>query len=230
MIKGIFFDAAGVLYQRSSPTVDFAIKLTRQEQYYRELTQPEERSLEDLRVSACQGQTSHKKYWQEFLSLRGIQNYEQQKAMIQQITDYSNHVLPVPGSREALAGLKARNFILGIVTDTIYPLEWKMARLNMAGVAEFIDVVACSSNLGVHKPDPAIYLNALQQVNLSPIESAFVGHDAKELNGAHQAGLLTVAVNYEPGVQADYYCHSMLELLEVPQFLTNGWGMAENKE
>ena len=89
MIKGIFFDAAGVLYQRSSPTLDFAIELARQDKYYREPTPSEKRNLEDLRVSACQGQTSHEEYWQEFLSLSGIKNFEQQKAMIQQITDYS---------------------------------------------------------------------------------------------------------------------------------------------
>jgi len=222
MIKGIFFDAAGVLYQRSSPTVDFAKKLVRQNNYYSEPTPLENRNLEDLRVQACQGQTSHDAYWQQFLLLRGVKNPDERKHMIDLITSYSNDVSPVPGCREALAGLKARNFILGIVTDTIYPLEWKKVRLSKAGVAEYIDVIACSSDLGVHKPDPAIYLNALQQVNLSPAESAFVGHDAKELTGAHLAGLLTVAVNYDLGVQADHYCQSMLDLLDIPQFLQNG--------
>jgi putative hydrolase of the HAD superfamily len=222
MIKGIFFDAGGILYQRLSPTADFAVKLIKQVNFSAELTAKESQDLEAMRVQASQGQTGHEAYWQQFLQLHGVKNSEQRKEMVKQITHYSNNVLPVPGCREALAGLKQRNFILGIVTDTIYPLEWKMLRLAKAGVAGFINVVACSTVLGMHKPDPAIYMNALQQVNLTPAESAFVGHNAEELEGAHLAGMVTIAVNYEPGVQADYYCQSMLDLLDVPIFLFRG--------
>jgi FMN phosphatase YigB (HAD superfamily) len=53
---------------------------------------------------------------------------------------------------------------------------------------------------------------------LTPSESAFVGHDAEELEGAHKAGIATVAVNYEPGAIADYYAHSLVGLLDVPIF------------
>jgi HAD superfamily hydrolase (TIGR01509 family) len=222
MIKGIFFDAAGILYQRMSPTADFAEKLIKQKKYSAVLSEQERQDLETMRVYASQGQTSHEEYWQQFLLLHGVKNPEQQREMIKQITDYSNDVLPVPGCREALAVLKQRNFILGIITDTIYPLEWKNLRLAKAGVFTFIDVIACSSDLGVHKPDPAIYLNALMKVHLTPPESAFVGHSAIEISGAHQAGMMTVAVNYEPRVQADYYCLSMLALLKIPEFLVSG--------
>jgi len=103
------------------------------------------------------------------------------------------YVLAIPGGKEALAGLKQRGFVLGIVTDTIYPIDWKMRWLDKVGVAEFMDVVACSTVLGAHKPDPAMYLNALQQAHLAPSESAFVGHDAGELEGARKAGIATVA-------------------------------------
>ena len=120
--------------------------------------------------------------------------------------------------RKKRAGLRRRGYLLGIVTDTMYPVEWKMRRLSKAGVAEFIDVVACSTVLGVHKPDPAMYLNALQQAQLTPGESAFVGHDATEITGARQAGIVTVAVNDEPGVHADHACHTMSELLDLPIF------------
>jgi FMN phosphatase YigB (HAD superfamily) len=63
-----------------------------------------------------------------------------------------------------------------------------------------------------------MYLNALLQAQLTPAESAFVGHDAAEIQGAHQAGIVTVAVNYESDVRADYYCQSMLDLLDLDIF------------
>ena len=67
MIKGIFFDAAGVLYRRSAPTENFARELLKQAGM---LTEP---SLEDLarqramRAQASQGQLSHEVYWEQFL-------------------------------------------------------------------------------------------------------------------------------------------------------------------
>jgi FMN phosphatase YigB (HAD superfamily) len=120
-----------------------------------------------------------------------------------------------------MSGLKQRGFILGIVTDTMYPLEWKMNWLAAVGVAEFVDVVACSTVVGAHKPNPEIYLNALQQAKMQPREAAFVGHAADELDGARRVGMQTVAVNYNSGTQADYYAKSLMDLLNVPIFQKN---------
>jgi len=150
--------------------------------------------------------------------MHGVADPEERRALAGKIIDYSDQVVPIPGGREALAGLKRRGFVLGIVTDTIYPIERKKRWLDTVGVAEFIDVLACSTALGAHKPEPAIYLNALQQAHLAPGESAFVGHAADELEGARRAGLATIAVYYEPGARADYYAGSLVDLLNVPIF------------
>ena len=138
--------------------------------------------------------------------------------MVRQIGDQARLVQPMPGAHESVEELKARGFLVGIVTDTIYPLSWKMSWLDQAGVAEFVDVVSCSSELGLKKPDPAIYLDAVRKAKLTVAESAFVGHDAGELAGARRAGLSTVAVLYELDAQADYYATTLMDLLDVPIF------------
>ena len=218
MIKGIFFDAAGVFYYRPEPTENYAVNLLKQGGFSTELSLEDLQRQNALRAQANQGHVSHEAYWDQFLLMRGVTSPEQRKPLVAQILDYSNDVLPIPGGREALAGLKQRGFVLGIVTDTMYPLEWKMRRLAKVGVAEFIDVVACSTVLGAHKPDPAMYLNVLQQAHLTPSESAFVSHDAGELEGARRAGIATVAVNCDPGTKADYYARALVDLLDVPIF------------
>jgi HAD superfamily hydrolase (TIGR01509 family) len=149
-------------------------------------------------------------------------NDSQERADLREkILAYTNEVFAYPGAREAMAGLKARGFLLGIVTDTIYPLAWKMNWLEKVGVAEFVDVVSCSTVTGSHKPEPEMYLNALRQAKLAPSRSAFVGHDTGELAGAKRAGLATVAVNYDPEAQADFYARSLPDLLNVPIFLSS---------
>jgi len=217
-IKGIFFDAADVFYYRPVSTDDYALDLLKQEGYATELSVEDHKRQQALRSQANSGRLDSDEYWDQFLLMHGVAGPEQRKALAGQIINHSNHVLAIPGGRAALAGLKQRGFVLGIVTDTIYPLAWKMRWLDEVGVAEFIDVVACSTVLGVHKPDPAIYLHALQQAHLTPGEAAFVGHDAGELEGAHKAGITTVAVNYTCGTTADYYAQSLVDLLNVPIF------------
>jgi FMN phosphatase YigB (HAD superfamily) len=222
MIKGIFFDAAGVLYRRSSPTANFALSLLQEGNFASQVTNQQSETLERMRVDASKGGTSHEAYWHQFLAFHGVGDSEKRSEMIKKIIEFSNSILPVEGCRESLLELKRRNFTIGIISDTIYPLEWKMARLAKAGVADLIDIVACSTDLGMHKPDPAFYCYAVSQAHLAVDESAFVGHDVKELRGARRAGMFTVAVNYDKGAKADHYCNTMLELLSVPEFISAG--------
>ena len=217
-IRGIFFDAADVLYYRPVPTDSYALGLVKQRGNATELSAEDRMRDKILRSQAKSGRLSPDEYWDQLLQMRGVAAPEERRTLVDKINDHSNHVLPIPGGREALAGLRRRGFVLGIVTDTMHPIEWKMRWLNAVGVAEFIDVVACSTVLGAHKPDPAMYLNAVQQAHLTPGESAFVGHDAEELEGARKAGMATVAVNYDSGAIADYYARSLVDLLDVPIF------------
>lgn len=219
MIKGIFFDAAGILYQRASPTADYALGRLREAGYAFELPTEDLSALQALQSRASRGEVDHEVYWDQFLEKHGVEDPATRQAFTTRIIAYSNDVSPVPGAREALQELKRRGFLLGIVTDTMYPLEWKRRRLEKAGVADFIDVIACSTDLGVHKPDPRIYMNAVQQASLVPAESVFVGHLAVELQGAHAAGMVTVAVNSEPGAQSDHACESIADLPDLPIFM-----------
>ena len=109
-------------------------------------------------------------------------------------------------ARETVQALKQRGFVLSIITDTIYPLARKMRWLEKIGVAEFVDHVACSTELGVHKPDPAIYLGAVRQAGLTVDESAFVGHATDELAGARRVGMKTVAVFYGADARGGLLC------------------------
>jgi HAD superfamily hydrolase (TIGR01509 family) len=217
-IKGIFFDAADVLYVRPVSTGTYLTRLLEGKGLPTELSAEDQSRQKVLRSLAKRGLISHNWYWDQVLEIHGITDAEERRILTVKIDEVSNCVVPVPGAREALAELKQRGFAVGVVTDTMHPIEHKMRWLEQVGVAEFVDLVACSTVLGAHKPDPVMYLNAVKQAGLTPGESAFVGHRADEIEGARQAGLATVGVNYDPDVKADYYAGSLLDLLNVPIF------------
>jgi putative hydrolase of the HAD superfamily len=122
----------------------------------------------------------------------------------------------MPGAVETVAALRARGLRLGIVTDTMYPLDWKMAWLAQAGMDGCFDAVACSTAVGSRKPAPAIYHHALDRLGVPAGDTAFVGHDTRELDGARRVGLTTVAVNHDADARADYVLGTLTDLLELP--------------
>ncbi len=217
-IRGILFDAAGVFYDRPESTKKYVASLLREMGLSAELPAKVHARQKALRSQANRGCFGPSEYWDQVLLMLGVDSSEERAGLVAKINAYSDQVRAIPGGREVLASLKQRGFVLGIVTDTIYPIGRKMRWLNQVGVAEFIDVIACSTVVGAQKPDPAIYSNALQQAHLRPYEAAFVGHATDELEGARSAGLVTVAVLYDPGAKADYYAESLIELLDVPVF------------
>ncbi len=217
-IRGVFFDAAGVLYRRPQATSRFVLKLLRREGISGELGEPQRARIRALRADANNGVITPDEYWDAVLALYGVADPQVRRALVSEINAHSDRVEEIPGARQALAALKQRGFVVGIVTDTIYPIERKRRWLDSLGLSPFVDVLACSTDVGAHKPDPAIYLRALEMAGLTPAESAFVGHDADELDGAHNAGMVTVAVNYAEDARADYYAASPLELLDLPIF------------
>lgn len=221
MIKAIFFDAAGILYTRSGTTEDFAIKLVNEKGFSSDISGELMENQLTLRSRANEGSISHEVYWDHWLSMRSVNDPDQRRELTTEIVNYSNAIQPMPGAKEALTQLKQKGFPMGIITDTMYPLEWKMRRLEKAGVAEFIDIVACSTDLGAHKPDPLVYSYAIQQARLTPAETAFVGHLGVELEGARKAGMTTIAINHDAGAKADYFCDSLLDLPSLSIFQSN---------
>lgn len=218
MIEGIFFDAHGVLYEREESTTRFARKLLADHGYPAAVSGRDQEYLDGLRSQASVGLIGAKTYWDEFLLRHGVTAQEARTGLVTRIMEWPHQVYELPGAQSTLQTLKQRGFVLGVITDTMYPLEWKMAWLKKIGVGDLIDVIACSTALGARKPDPAIYRDALARSSLAPKQGAFVGHEAREIDGAHTVGMTTVAVNYAPGTQADYYVDSLPELLTLAIF------------
>jgi FMN phosphatase YigB (HAD superfamily) len=102
-----------------------------------------------------------------------------------------------------------------VITDTMYPLERKMRWLARIGVADLIDVVSCSTALGVKKPDAAIYKDALTRARVAAPDAVFVGHSAEEIAGARAVGMRTVAVHGDRDARADESVGTLDGVLEL---------------
>jgi HAD superfamily hydrolase (TIGR01509 family) len=92
-----------------------------------------------------------------------------------------------PGTRDALARLRAARLRLGVVSNSDGRVD---AALEAAGLLEFFDVVIDSARTGVEKPNPAIFHAALEVLGIPAHEAVYVG-DLYEVDvvGARAAGM-----------------------------------------
>jgi putative hydrolase of the HAD superfamily len=87
-----------------------------------------------------------------------------------------------------LRELKSKGLKLGIITNgTVQVQEGKISQL---GICEYIDSIVISEEAGFKKPDPAIYMKALDRLKVLPSETWYVGdHPHNDIIGASQCGI-----------------------------------------
>ena len=94
-----------------------------------------------------------------------------------------------------LADLKQRGFILGVVTNRHYGGRPFYEDLQTMGLLDYFeyDHMAISADLGIRKPNPAIFVYALNRLNVPPEEAAMVGDSIKaDIVGAKMLNILTI--------------------------------------
>lgn len=100
---------------------------------------------------------------------------------------------PLPGAVELLAQLHGRGIKLGLVSNSVFSREPMYAHLRQLGLAEHLDAVVYSSDVGVRKPKAKPFLAALAQLGCSPDDAVFVGDSPEtDLTGAIGAGIAAI--------------------------------------
>jgi HAD superfamily hydrolase (TIGR01509 family) len=101
----------------------------------------------------------------------------------------------VLGSATALLGsLQARGLKTGLVANS-WPEPARLLRADAAafGLEPFLDVMVFSEEVDAAKPDPEIFLRALEEVGSEPSAAMFVGDRLEtDVQGAASVGMTTV--------------------------------------
>ncbi len=108
----------------------------------------------------------------------------------------------IPGSRplfddvlSTLKELQQRGFQLGVVTNRHWGGAIFQEDLQTLGLLDYFDPrhMAISIDLGIRKPNPAIFLHVLHALDVPPEEAAMVGDSLRsDILGAQLLGLFTI--------------------------------------
>ncbi len=212
-VQALLFDAGDILYHR--PNRGRCLGAFLQDAGIEATTlDPNERAR--LMEQAFEGKIDQVQYHEAILRLYGISEPALLKGGAQALRDDENDVVFFDGVQQTLIALKDAGYLLAIVTDTANPIHAKLNWFERGGFGHVWDSIISSRELGMRKPDPRIYAAALAQLGVGPEQAVFVGHSSDELEGARNAGIYTIAFNYDEGAQADFYIDKFSALLTVP--------------
>ena len=106
----------------------------------------------------------------------------------------------IPGADEMVRALKQRGYPLGLVADG--PTGTFRNILNQHGLFDLFSVRAISEEVGVDKPDPAMFKTALNALGIQPEDYNQVmmvgNHLARDIRGANALGLISVWLDWAP--------------------------------
>jgi putative hydrolase of the HAD superfamily len=123
------------------------------------------------------------------------------EAMAALVDAYADPALLVPptvdeGARPALLRLRAEGLILALVSNTMRTPGATLRRvLDRFGLLDCFAHTTFSDEIGIRKPDPAIFALTLRAIQVDPSAAVHVGDDpVLDVAGARQAGLRTIQV------------------------------------
>ena len=130
---------------------------------------------------------------------------------------------PVPYALETLEVLRARKKRLGLLTNG--NATYQRRKIERHHLAPFFDCILIEEEFGMAKPDPRIYLAALEQLQITPREAWMVGDNlALDVGAPQQLGIVGIwfdparrGLPEETSVHPDRIIHALPELLDLDE-------------
>jgi putative hydrolase of the HAD superfamily len=94
---------------------------------------------------------------------------------------------PLEPMVEAVRRIRVSDLLTGLVSNS-----WSTAHYDRELLAELFDAVVISAEVGLHKPQPEIYLLAAERLGIEPAQCLFVDDLKENCEGAEAVGMTAI--------------------------------------
>jgi putative hydrolase of the HAD superfamily len=203
-IQGIFFDLYGTLLVYGNMKKAWSDWLST---FYGLLDQQGLKIPEEAFSQECDGFFSTKEPGENGNNLTALErridslcarlNHRLDKTELRHIADkiaqaWQTHIFIDPETIPVLTVLK-QNKIVGLISNFDHPPHVRRI-LSINGLENFFDAVIISGEVGLKKPDPAIFSVALEQTGLLRDEVMYIGDTDDDVAGAAAAGIRPIFI------------------------------------
>ena len=214
-MKAILFDLDGTLLNR-----DASVKVFVEKQYERLYSAlgyiPKERYTERFIELDQRGYVWKDKVYAQLVQEFGLTTITSEQLLEDYLQQFQYSCVAFPNLMEMLEALKQAGYKLGMITNGFG--QFQMDNIKALQIESFFDVILVSEWEGLKKPDARIFLKALEQLQVAPCESIFVGdHPENDVKAAKNVGMKGVWKK-DAGwhaVLSDAVIEDLLELLSV---------------
>ncbi|WP_067724966.1 HAD family hydrolase [Oceanobacillus damuensis] len=212
MIKAVVFDLDGTLLNR-----DVSVKAFIEKQYHR-LNKwlnhiPKDKYITRFVELDNRGYVWKDKVYQQLVDDFDITGLTWDELLQDYISQFKDSCVSFPNLISMLEELNNNNIILGIITNG--KGQFQMDNIRALGIEKYFKTILISEWEGTKKPEPQIFLKALNKLNVLPSESIFVGdHPEKDIKAAQNVGMKGVwKRDYQwDNVKADYIVEDLKEV------------------
>ena len=141
----------------------------------------------------------------------GLSEAQRKEIARDRARNMENYV-PYPGIREVLETL-SKTHRLGIISDTWPSIEQQLEHI---GIAQYFSYTTFSCFLGVFKPDPRMFEDALAKAGVPGKDAVFIDDSVRNLEGAAALGILPILIAANPAsdVETSFLkIHDLRELI-----------------
>jgi putative hydrolase of the HAD superfamily len=120
-----------------------------------------------------------------------------------------------PNTLETLHELKQSNYEMHIITNGFKEVQY--IKLENCKLRPFFDIIVCSEEVGVNKPDPKIFHYAMNKAGAKAENSFMIGDDYEvDILGAERVGMKTVHFNPQIEEKQIRHINQITNLSQLP--------------
>lgn len=195
MIKAVFFDFDETLQDRTAAFERYMDAFF--EQFFPDL------QGEALAEKKCQmrdtgngGYVDRVAWFQQLIAMWQWQDAPAPQALAEHYDRrFGDFCVIFPDAVPTLQTLHKKGIRTGVITNG--PSYLQNHKMDQSGLRPYLDLVVVSGDVGVHKPDAALFLYACDKLQLAAAECMYVGdHPVNDIAGALSAGMRAVRMNW----------------------------------
>lgn len=190
LIRGVFFDLDGTLYDRDAAILEIGEK---QFEFFRSELDHVSHSdfIRNLVALDAHGHGRAPQFHHQLAAELGFSTHLADRMEEFFRARYPECCRVSEDTLRTLNTLREQGLKLGLITNG--PTSWQETKITAMGIHSKFDTILISGSEGIEKPDPRIFARALERCDVEAAESIFVGdHPDADIRGAKAAGLRPV--------------------------------------
>ncbi|MGF9697691.1 HAD family hydrolase [Paenibacillus sp. MABNR03] len=219
-LKWLFFDVGDTLVDEWEPVDDIIGQFVREAC---SLGYPVKIEMVREIFASC-----YRKYeqWPMKVAIRTLISDERHREQIQEKLKFRKELEKPFAAADAVLKELSRHYRIGIIANQS---PGTAERLESYGLRRYVDVLACSAEEGVSKPDPELYAVALKQAGCEPGEAVMIGDRIdNDIIPAKKLGMRTIRIlqgygRFQPELEGQEHADWTIESLEqlIPLLVSN---------